>query len=129
MTLKQGNAPLATSVLDPFAVPLDPWPIPADQVRAGQPTARGAVIARSDDRRTLTGIWECTPGTFDWSYSWDETITVLAGRVTIADEGGATRGFKAGDVVRFPVGLRATWTVHETVRKMFALISPTPVEL
>jgi uncharacterized cupin superfamily protein len=118
-----------TQVFDPFAVGLDPWPIPADQIRAGSPTASGNVIARADDRGTITGVWECTPGTFDWVYTWDETISVLAGRVTIQEENGRSKTFRAGDVVHFPLGLRATWTVHETVRKFYALISPTPVDL
>jgi hypothetical protein len=87
------------------------------------------VIARSEDRRTFTGVWECTPGTFDWTYTWDETISVVAGRVTITDRGGATREFTAGDVVHFPIGLQATWTVHATVRKVYALISPVPLDL
>jgi uncharacterized cupin superfamily protein len=116
-------------IYDPFAVALDPWPIPADQVHDGNPAASGNVIARSEDRRGITGIWECTPGTFDWVYTWDETITVLAGRVTIQDASGTSQTFKTGDVVHFPIGLRATWTVHETVRKFYALLSPTPVDL
>ena len=118
-----------TGIYDPFNVSLDPWPIPADQVRDGSPTARGNVIARADDRRAITGVWECTPGTFDWVYTWDETITVLAGRVTIQEDNGASQTFKTGDVVHFPIGLHATWTVHETVRKFYALLSPTPVDL
>jgi uncharacterized cupin superfamily protein len=118
-----------TDIFDPFTVDLEPWPIPADQVRAGNPTARGNVIARADDRRAITGVWECTPGSFDWDYTWDETITVLAGRVTIEEASGASRTFKAGDVVHFPLGLHATWTVHETVRKFYALLSPDPVDL
>src|SRR5712692_6741623 len=122
------KSPGAT-VQNVMSVPLDSWPIPSDQIKAGQPQAKGMVIARSEDRRTFTGVWTCTPGTFDWTYTWDETITVIAGRVTVADKSGATRTFKAGDVAHFPVGLEATWTVHETVRKVYALFSPTPLDL
>ena len=77
------SKPTAATVQNVFSVPLDPWPIPADQIKAGQPVAKGMVIARSEDRKTFTGVWECTPGTFEWSYTWDETISVVAGRVTI----------------------------------------------
>ena len=59
----------------------------------------------------------------------DETITVIEGRVTIQEKDGATREFKAGDVVHFPIGLECTWTVHETIRKFFALLSPQPLSL
>ena len=119
----------AATVQGAMQVPLDPWPIPADQIKAGRPEARGMVIARSPDRRAITGVWECTPGTFDWTYTWDETISVVAGRVTITDRSGASVDFQAGDVAHFPLGLEATWTVHETVRKVYALISPEPLEL
>jgi uncharacterized cupin superfamily protein len=126
---KPTTAQLATSIQNVFSVPLDPWPIGAELIRAGKPVAKGMVIARSDDRRAFTGVWECTPGTFDWTYTWDETISVVAGRVTITDLGGEPRVFTTGDVVHFPVGLHATWTVHETVRKVYALISPEPLDL
>jgi uncharacterized cupin superfamily protein len=126
---KPTTAEPATSVQNVFSVPLDPWPIGPELIRAGKPVAKGMVIARSDDRRTFTGVWECTPGTFDWTYTWDETISVVAGRVTITDLGGEARTFKTGDVVHFPIGLHATWAVHETVRKVYALISPEPLDL
>jgi uncharacterized cupin superfamily protein len=117
------------TVQNAMSVPLDPWPIPADQIKDGQPEARGMVIARSDDRRTFTGVWECTPGTFDWTYTWDETISVIVGRVTITSKSGESQVFQTGDVAHFPIGLEATWTVHETVRKVYALISPEPLDL
>jgi uncharacterized protein len=117
------------TVQNVLSVPLDPWPIPADQIKAGEPVAKGMVIARSDDRKTFTGVWECTPGSFEWSYTWDETISVVAGRVTITDKAGASQVFQAGDVAHFPIGLEATWTVQETIRKVYALISPVPLDL
>ena len=123
------SKPTKATVQNVQSVPLDPWPIPADQIKAGRPEARGMVIARSPDRRTFTGVWDCTPGTFDWTYTWDETISVVAGRVTITDKAGGTQVFKAGDVAHFPIGLEATWTVHETIRKVYALISPEPLDL
>ena len=129
MNSKSSATQPATSILDPMTVPLEPWPIPAELVREGSPEAKGMVIARSEDRRTLTGVWECSPGIFDWDYTWDETLTVVAGRVMIKDKGGTSQTFRAGDVVHLPVGLKTTWTVHETIRKVFGLISLTPVDL
>jgi uncharacterized cupin superfamily protein len=121
--------PTSALVQNVFSVSLDPWPIPTDQIKAGQPVARGMVIARSEDRKTFTGVWECTPGTFEWSYAWDETVSIVAGRVTITSKGGGSQVFQTGDVANFPIGLEATWTVHETVRKVYALISPVPLDL
>jgi uncharacterized protein len=128
-TLDSSKTQALTSVQEVLSVPLDPWPISADSIRDGQPQASGMVIARSDDRRAVTGVWECTPGSFDWHYIWDETASVVAGRVTISEKGGASQTFKAGDVVHCPLGLQTTWTVHETVRKVYTLISPIPLDL
>jgi len=125
---KPSGAQPATTVRNVFSVPLDPWPIGPELVRAGKPVANGMVIARSDDRRAFTGVWECSPGTYDWTYTYDETISVVAGMVTITDLGGEPRVFTSGDVVHFPIGLHTTWTIHEKVRAVFAVISPEPLD-
>ena len=98
-------------------------------VLEGNPIASYCVVGRSDDGCNISGVWECTPGRFEVHYTWDETIYVLEGRVSIEEENGDVREFKAGDVVHFPIGLRCTWTVHEKIRKIYALFSPEPLEL
>ena len=110
-------------------IELVPWPLEKDQIVAGNPEPRGCVIGRSADKRNFSGVWECTPGKFTWNHTWDETVHITQGRVTIQEEGGAAHEFKAGDVVYFHVGLRSTWTVHEKVRKFYALFSPEPLDL
>lgn len=62
--------------------------------------------------------WECEPKTFDWEYDCNETAYVKEGRVTV-DGDGETVEIKAGDLVTFPAGLRCTWHVHETIRKVY----------
>ena len=101
-------ANVMADVLDPKQAELIEWPVKTPL--EGNPRAAYCVIGRSDDRRTLTGIWECSPGKFWTEYTWDETIYVLEGRVTLQEDDGPSREFKAGDVVHFPIGLKCTWT-------------------
>ncbi len=62
---------------------LDSWPLPEEWVLEGSPTPGGTVISRSDDSRIVRGVWECTPGKFTWSFSYDETLVVVSGRATV----------------------------------------------
>jgi len=108
---------------------LESWPIPQSQVLSGEPRAAGTVLWQSDDKRLLNGIWECTPGTFTWDYTWDETAYFFEGKFTITDEGGDTVSLGAGDLSFVRAGTRSTWVITETVRKAFHVRSDTPVEL
>jgi uncharacterized cupin superfamily protein len=99
---------------------LDPMPIPAEWVIDGSPQAAGTVLWKSADGKHCMGIWECTPGTFDWTHT-DETATIVQGRVTVTPEGGQQIELAPGDVAFFPEGTKSRWQVHETVRKSFHL--------
>ena len=63
--------------------------------------------------------WECGVETFDGESSSDETAYVKAGRVQVTTEHGQEVEFGAGDIVRFPSGLKCTWKVIEPIRKVF----------
>ena len=99
---------------------LDAFPVPADWIIEGDPQGSAAILWKSADGRQCNGIWECTPGTFDWIHT-DETAMLVAGRVTVTPEGGEPFEIAAGDVVFFPEGTKTRWQVHETVRKAFHL--------
>ncbi len=62
--------------------------------------------------------WSCDPSEFDWEYSETETAFVHEGHATVRHAAGETE-IKAGDLVVFPKGLRCTWEVHETIRKVY----------
>jgi hypothetical protein len=73
------------------------------------------------ERVTEVGVWEMTPGvTHD--VEAHELLVVLAGRATIEFEGGDTVELRAGSVMRFEPGSRTTWTVHETLRKVYLML-------
>ena len=99
---------------------LDAMPIDPSQVIEGSPQASGTILWKSADGKQCNGIWECTPGTFNWIHT-DETSTLVAGRVTVTPEGGKPIELSAGDVAFFPEGTKTRWQVHDTVRKSFHL--------
>lgn len=118
--------------LQQAAVPaqLPAMPIePVEWIKEGNPEARGAVLNQSADKRLSSGIWSCTPGKFEWRYTWDEFVQVLEGEVVITEDGGESYTLKPGDCVHFPKGLHAHWNVVKTVRKFFVLSTDEPLTL
>lgn len=62
--------------------------------------------------------WTCKPTTFPWEYSSEEIAYVKEGKVTVTtDEGEVT--IQKGDLVTFPKGLKCTWKVIETIKKVY----------
>ena len=53
----------------------------------------------------------------------DEVFVVLSGRATVEVDGGPTYAIAAGDIVRLNAGDQTTWTVHETLRKVYVASS------
>jgi uncharacterized cupin superfamily protein len=103
------------SVLD---APMEPAPIPAEDVISGSPESSMAILWRSDDNTLYNGVWHCTPGVFTLTHP-GETICLVEGRATITPEGGEPVTVLPGEVVYIPEGTVAHWEVHETVRKAF----------
>jgi uncharacterized cupin superfamily protein len=98
--------------------PLVSAPINPHWIERGDPQARLAILAYSDDRATSTVLWECTAGKFTWRYNVDETIYFLDGEVTISVDGNPPRRYGAGDAIHFSRGAAATWEVETFVRKV-----------
>ena len=108
---------------------LDPWPISDDLITGGNPVAKGRFMWQSDDKRLGNGVWSCERGSFNWNYTWDETIYFIEGAAIITDQDGNSDTYRAGDFFFVPAGTRTRWEVIEPVRKVFHLRSDTPVEL
>jgi uncharacterized cupin superfamily protein len=51
----------------------------------------------------------------------DELSVVISGSAAIEVEGGPTLRVGTGDMVVLRAGDRTTWTVHETLRKVYAV--------
>ena len=63
---------ITAAILKPGDMELTPWPL--KHVLEGKPEASYCVIGRSEDGRSYSGVWECTPGKFRVNYEWEETI-------------------------------------------------------
>lgn len=104
-----------------LAMPIDPaW------VVAGDPVATGALPALSPDGAFSAGLWQCTPGEFDWPYEWDEVALVTAGRAQLGGDNGSARSVGPGDLLMFHRGTTVRWRIEETVTKVFVLRTVLP---
>jgi uncharacterized cupin superfamily protein len=69
-----------------------------------------------------TGIWEVTPGTFSSTREgYDEICQILSGTATITEVDGTTFEIGPGSLFVTPAGWEGSWTVHETLRKMWVV--------
>ncbi|MBF0311883.1 MAG: cupin domain-containing protein [Oligoflexia bacterium] len=62
--------------------------------------------------------WECAPSTFEWEYSQEEVAYVFNGRAKIKSEFEEVE-IKSGDLVVFPKGLKCTWIIIESIKKVY----------
>ena len=112
---------------------LVPWPLLEDlpfvKVLEGSPVHSGRFDVGGFGIRTSAGVWECTPGSFEYTYPGDEICTLLTGKISLIDENGRNHDYKAGDTFYMRKGEVATWTVKETVRKIFHIHDPDAEEL
>ena len=98
------------------SVALDHEALPAAQVVAGSPATAIVVLDERDGREI--GVWEMTPGTAT-DTEVDEVFVVIAGRATVSFEHLPSIDLVPGSVVRLTEGMRTTWVVHETLRKVY----------
>ncbi|MFG2819788.1 cupin domain-containing protein [Kitasatospora sp. NPDC048365] len=112
-------------MIDSFAlhvpdVALEPEPLDPDQIVSGNPEVTGKVVWESEDGRQLRGVWQITPGVVTDTEA-DELFVVLSGRATVQVENGPTLEVGPGDLAVLREGDRTVWTVHETLRKVYAI--------
>jgi uncharacterized protein len=101
-------------------------PINPAWILEGKPVARLQLLSSSADGTASTYFWDCTAGRFNWYYSFDETLHILEGGVTLKYPSGASRRLSAGDTVFFPMGSSAEWTVDSYIRKLAFCRTPLP---
>jgi uncharacterized cupin superfamily protein len=101
-------------------------PIRPSWILEGAPVARIELLSSSEDGTASTYFWDCTAGRFNWYYTFDETLYILEGSVSLKDSSGASRLVRAGDTIFFPTGSMAEWTVEKYIRKLAFCRSPLP---
>jgi uncharacterized protein len=100
---------------DPTAVDLES----AAREDSDAPTASNRLYT-SPDGNQFHGVWQAEPGTHA-NLPGQETVVVLSGRATVSGEKGDSIDVGPGDLVFVDAGEVATWTVHETLRKVFVI--------
>ena len=110
-------------LLEAATVALEHEPLPPEQVVAGAPTTATLVLDGRDGHEI--GVWEITPGKAS-DFEVDEVFVVLSGSARVeftAMPAGDTVpppiDIGPGSVVRLIDGMQTTWTVHETLRKVY----------
>lgn len=75
-----------------------------------------------EDNGVRTGIWEVTPGIFTGTRDgYNEICQILTGKATITEKDGTSFDIGPGSLFVTPAGWEGTWTVHETMRKMWVV--------
>jgi len=101
---------------------LEHEPLPTEQIVSGTPTSATLVLDERDGREI--GVWEMSPGAAS-DLEADEVFVVLAGRARVefssVPDGDVPSPIDIGpgSVVRLTEGMTTTWTVHETLRKVY----------
>jgi uncharacterized protein len=85
----------------------------------GSPTMKTWALHTNNDGTMLSGIWEATPGTYHATYTAYEFVHMIAGRIVITPDGGASVTVQAGDAFVVESDFKGTWKIEEPVRKHF----------
>ncbi len=112
---KTTTSPVKCAVV---GAPVEPVPIPEQDIIDGDPRASWALLWRSDDGKLYNGVWHCTPGVFMLTHP-GETICIVEGRVTVTPLEGEPMELGPGEMAFIPEGTVARWEVRETVKKAF----------
>lgn len=85
-------------------------------------TVHSRVDFATADRSVVSGTWECEEGLSRWEFlTRGEIIHVVAGSMTVHEDGGEPETVAAGDTAYFPVGWTGVWNVTERLRKVFVV--------
>ncbi len=107
-----------TVVLSPdaFSHSLEHTAYEPSEVVSGSPTTGTAALGTLGE--VEVGIWEMTTGVAR-DTEVDEIFVVLSGAGEVQFSDGAVVSLAPGVVVRLLAGERTTWTITETLRKVF----------
>ena len=106
-------------------LPSKPLGQPSAEPLTGDITTRSQVFFTSPDEKIVSGTWECEPGASRWEFlARGEIIHVLSGSMTVQRDGEDGVLLTSGSSAVFELGWCGTWTVHETLRKVFVVYRP-----
>lgn len=96
--------------------PIAREPLDSESVISGQPRAGARAVAALGGLEV--GVWEITPG-ISTDIEADEVFVVLSGSASVSFDDGEVIELSPGSTVRLRAGDQTTWTVHETLRKVY----------
>jgi uncharacterized protein len=104
------------------AGPLADWGLVSTIIEGSSRTA-GIRMSREPgpERRSESGVWTCTSGTWICGVSRDEFCHFIAGRATYTHSSGDIIEIEPDTLACFPAGWIGVCEVHETVRKVFMI--------
>jgi uncharacterized cupin superfamily protein len=92
-------------------------PVPAGRIVAGEATVGTAALGQLGDH--VIGVWEITPS-ISTDVEVEEFFIVLHGEATVSfADGSPDMHLRPGVVGRLSAGARTTWTVQQTLRKIY----------
>jgi uncharacterized cupin superfamily protein len=110
---------LASRCVDNAAVALEYRDLPLEQTISGRPRLGSAELGTLGG--CTIGVWEISPST-STDVEADEFFVVLSGAATVAfADGSPSLHLKAGSIARLAAGSATTWTVTETLRKVYVV--------
>lgn len=117
----EDSALRAGTVLDAADVTVPLEALGADSVVSGAPEAGVAELGGIGGAEF--GLWEHTVGT-STDVEDDEVFVVLSGAATVEieafrDQPAVTLELRPGSIVRLSEGMHTTWTITETLRKLW----------
>ena len=95
-----------------------------DRLISGDPSFKTWAQDTARDGTIHTGIWEATPGeTRSIKGTSFEVCHILEGVIELADDGGETVTYRAGDSFVMKPGFTGIWRTIETVRKIYVTVT------
>ncbi|MGG6383207.1 cupin domain-containing protein [Paenarthrobacter sp. NEAU-H11] len=105
--------------LDVRKLELEPTPVPVSQIADGAPTT--SLLRLGAFENLMVGVWEMSAGAVH-DVEVEEIFVVISGSATVElhhDGGASLAKLAPGSLMRLSKGTRTTWTVHETLRKVY----------
>ena len=102
-------------------VPCPNWPLQSLGAITvhGDPQASGKTVYETPDHQITGGVWKCSAGTFDLTFTWDEMALLLEGELIIEESSGRKVRIVAGDFFFVPQGVKTRWVVVKPLKKLF----------
>ncbi|SCK29772.1 cupin domain-containing protein [Vogesella sp. LIG4] len=115
--MQEQNLLLANHCLAAASLALDYHDLPAAQTIAGQPRVGTALLGSLGGCNI--GVWEMSPS-ISTDVESDEFFIVLFGDATVSfADGSPELQLSAGSVGHLRAGTATTWTVRQTLRKVY----------